>query len=204
MNYLKILITVSLVLIMSSTAHADRKCGACHGAGKVQTKFALATYGVRATKEQCPRCKQTILSSEPHWDPCTTCGGTGYISGRSGKSKDEYVPPEGYDIRSFLTPAELSLYEYYKELLSTPYYEYDKCTPCGGTGICHICKGVGIVTLESPGCRVCSGSGHCIGCRGLGYTNKRLAKAPYEDDVRSQMQGLLLEAAQRMHKETGR
>ena len=75
----KIIALLTLLLFVCSDVNAKIQCKKCGGGGKMQTRFAMSTFGLDNRKLQCPYCKEWILASETHWDPCDRCGGTGKV-----------------------------------------------------------------------------------------------------------------------------
>ena len=43
-------------------------------------------------------------------------------------------------------------------------YQHEKCSACGGTGDCPVCKG----TSNGGQCEKCAGTGKCPNCQGEG------------------------------------
>lgn len=167
-------ILAAALLMFSSVAVASTKCPRCHGAGVVKTQYSIASYGVSTEKTKCPNCGRMIMKNESHSDPCASCGGTGYVGGRSSSgsgSSARSSEADGSDFLASLPPADAMRFQELSKQLYTGRPVPIVCDVCHGSGLCKQCGGFHNLDLDAAAyqrCQVCGGDGFCIGCRGKG------------------------------------
>lgn len=176
---------------------AQGQCNRCHGAGKIKTRYGMASYGVNNKKIKCQHCGQWIYASEVHWDTCPTCRGTGRSSSKRNNRRND---ASSDDWMAYLTPQEMAVVNEIREQLK-PRREYIKCDACNGSGRCKQCGGVqtALDINATHDCWVCQGSGYCIGCKGTGFSGSRIVDPPNKQQLLQRLAYYSKIASQRMH-----
>ena len=198
----KILFVLLILCIVSQNSFA-RRCTRCGGSGKMIVFFGnLAEFGLKKNKKKCPICEQWIISGVEHRETCDRCGGAGdyETSGdRAIKSIRDGHVEEANEGLSYLSPAELSLFEAYKERLKG-HKEKVPCMACNESGRCRQCNGSGYV--YGMGCPVCSMTGICIACHGGGIARWEHVYPSEEEknEILSEMASLLSKSVNRYYQ----
>lgn len=200
------LLTECLValFLMSYDAYADTRCSKCGGTGKmVVISDKMASFGLKKEKKQCPICKQWFATE--HRETCDRCNGNGYVKtarDRRNDSRASRVDENLEEGLSYLTPAELSLYESLGEGLKG-HREPIPCQACNQTGQCLVCKGTR--NFMGTPCGGCAGTGMCTTCYGQkisGWKYIEPTKEEIEQVTRRRIE-LILNARQRETGSTG-
>ncbi len=201
---------LSLIVFLMSVVNATaQSCGYCHGRGLVKTQNSVSSFGINNEKIRCSRCKQLIYKYEEHWDPCSTCGGSG-----QGRQRSRGENSAGEDIyMKYLNPGEYASFMNCLQVAMRGTYEPVTCDKCNGRGTCALCNGSGYMPqqLQHPDdlalgfgptmCSMCGRTGHCLACHGnkvvYKYTENGKAEARkqliyYRDLVYSRMKWLHL------------
>ncbi|MBQ4064100.1 MAG: hypothetical protein IJC92_07480 [Bacteroidaceae bacterium] len=188
-----------IVFAGSNEAAAQSKCRVCNGAGKVKTRFTISTYGISNRKVQCNNCGKWVLEGTDHYDPCKSCGGTGYSS-RSSVGSGSSGNAAGSEWMSYLTPEEaVTVMEMFEAL--KPHTEAVTCSVCNGTGKCRQCGGVQVFDLDAVGvCWVCQGVGHCITCNGRGTNGVRSVEPQNKQQILNNIK-LYMQLAEKRRRE---
>lgn len=187
-----------LILILPMTVSA-RTCSKCQGSGKMKVFHGMATYGVRKEKKKCPVCRELIPVGITHYDTCDRCNGTGQVSSSIDRRREERsarLEDQANEGLSYLSPAELSQFNAYKELLKGHNERVD-CHACQASGKCPQCRGTG--SGFNGYCYICSGTGRCIGCQGRGIARWEQVDPTEEEqqEIESRMASLVINAMNR-------
>lgn len=60
-----------------NSTDSSRRCGYCHGNGRVRAHVGVSGFGVSNKKNHCSVCGKDYYASENHWHTCPQCHGTG-------------------------------------------------------------------------------------------------------------------------------
>lgn len=194
-----------LMALMVLTSVEAKKCHRCNGKRRIQTQFAVGSYGVSNKKIKCSICGKWIYAGVSHWDDCPVCGGTGEVGGSSSSSSSDRM-----DIyQRYLTTAEYQDFTRWLQVAMQGQKVYATCPTCQGKKYCLLCKGTGLAQYQHPydtelgmltKCPNCGGTCACMKCSGKGQVLVNSDKGKQEANKRLQYYAKLVQQRQKQRK----